>query len=63
MATKESMGITLYGDLDGITVGSLKKMLDDYPDHARIDVRSERIPQVGGWSNREREFFVIVWDE
>lgn len=54
----ESAEFTLYGDLDGMTVGDLRRMLDDYPEHAVIDVRSEKI-----WSDQERDFFVIKWEE
>jgi hypothetical protein len=63
MATKESAEFTLYGDLDGMTVEDLRRMLDDYPADARIDVRSEPVYMVGGWSDKDRDFFVIKWDE
>lgn len=59
----ESAEFTLYGDLDGMTVGDLRRMLDDYPEHAVVDVRSEKIYIQGGWSDQEREFFVIKWEE
>jgi hypothetical protein len=63
MARKESQEFTLYGDLDGISVERLRELLSEYPADARIDVRSEKVYQIGGWSDQDREFFVIVWDE
>lgn len=60
---KESCEYTLGGDLDGMTVADLRKMLDDYPSDARIDVRSEKVYGYGGWSNEDRVFFVITWEE
>lgn len=58
---KESTSHTLYGDLDGITVADLREMLDNYPDDARIDVRSEKVYGYGGWTDEDREFFVFTW--
>jgi len=63
MARKESTEFTLYGDLDGISVERLRELLSEYPADARIDVRSEKVYQIGGWSDQDREFFVIVWEE
>jgi len=63
MARKESQEFTLYGDLDGISVERLRDLLSEYPADARIEVRSEKVYQFGGWSDQDREFFVIVWDE
>ena len=63
MARKESQEFTLYGDLDGISVERLRDLLSKYPSDARIDVRSEKVYQIGGWSDQDRDFFVIVWDE
>ena len=60
---KESAEFSLYGDLDGMTVRDLRRMLDDYPEDAAIDVRSEKIYVQGGWSDQERDFFVIKWEE
>lgn len=59
----ESYEYTLYGDLDGRTVADLRAMLDSYPDDARIDVRSEKVYGIGGWTNEDREFFVFKWEE
>lgn len=58
--SKESQSYTLYGDLDGMTVGELINMLEDYPTDAQIDVRSEKVYGYGGWSDQGREFFVVV---
>ena len=63
MARRESQEFTLYGDLDGMTVERLRDLLAEYPSDARIDVRSEKVYQIGGWSDQDRDFFVIVWDE
>ena len=60
---KESAAFTLYGDLDGMTVADLRRMLDEYPEDAQIVVRSEKVYQYGGWSDQDREFFHIVWRE
>jgi hypothetical protein len=60
---RTSPEFTLYGDLAGMTVAGLKAMLAEYPDDARIDVRSEKVYQQGGWSDTDRDFFVITWDE
>ena len=60
---KESTSHTLYGDLDGITVARLREMLDDYPDDARIDVRTEKVYGYGGWTDQDQEFFVFTWKE
>lgn len=58
---KESREFTLYGDLDGMTVGDLRNLLEDYHEDARIDARSETDY---GWRNGgQREFFVIMWNE
>ncbi len=58
---KESSEFTLYGDLDGMTVADLRRMLDAYPDDARIDVRSDKVYEYGGWSDKDRDFFHFVW--
>lgn len=63
MARRESAEFSLWGDLDGISVERLRDLLSEYPLDARIDVRSEKVYQIGGWSDQDREFFVIVWDE
>lgn len=60
---KESAAFTLYGDLDGMTVADLRRMLDEYPEDAQIVVRSEKVYQYGGWSDQDREFFHFVWRE
>lgn len=60
---KESAAFTLYGDLDGMTVADIRRMLDEYPEDAQIVVRSEKVYQYGGWSDQDREFFHIVWRE
>ena len=60
---KESCTYTLYGDLEGITVADLREMLDNYPDDARIDVRSEKVYGYGGWTDQDQEFFVFTWEE
>lgn len=60
---KESREFTLYGDLDGMTVGDLRNLLEDYPEDARIDARSEKVYGYGGWTDNDREFFVIMWNE
>ena len=60
---KESCTYTLYGDLEGITVADLREMLDNYPDDAVIDVRSEKVYGYGGWTDEDTEFFVFVWEE
>ena len=60
---KESAAFTLYGDLDGMTVADLRRMLDNYPEDAQIVVRSEKVYEYGGWSNQDREFFHVVWKE
>jgi hypothetical protein len=60
---KESAAFTLYGDLDGMTVADLRAMLDRYPEDARVVVRSEKVYGYGGWSDQDREFFHIVWQE
>jgi hypothetical protein len=63
MARKESAEFTLYGDLDGISVERLRELLAEYPADARIDVRSEKVYSYGGWTDEDRDFFVVVWDE
>lgn len=63
VAKVESPEFTLYGDLDGMTVGGLIELLSEYPPLARIDVRSEKIYVQGGWSDNERDYFVIKWEE
>jgi hypothetical protein len=60
---KESVEYTLFGDLDGMTVADLRRLLDDYPDDARIDVVSEKVYGYGGWTANDREFFVFSWEE
>jgi hypothetical protein len=63
MAQKESAEFTLFGDLDGISVGDLRRMLDEYPDDARVDVRTEKVYGYGGWTDEDREFFVFTWEK
>jgi hypothetical protein len=59
---KTSIEYSLYNDLDGISVAELRRLLDDYPDDARIDIRSETIHGgIGG--PYERDFFVFTWEE
>ena len=58
---KESTEYTLYGDLDGMTVKDLRDLLAEFPDDARIDVRSEPVYGYGGWT--DQELFVFVWEE
>jgi len=60
---KESTTYTLYGDLDGMTVAQLRDLLSEFPDDAKINVRSEKVYGYGGWSDQDREFFVILWEE
>lgn len=59
MAKKESMRYTLYGELDGMTIGRLREILYAYADDAVIDVRSESCP----WTDQDEDFFVIVREE
>jgi hypothetical protein len=59
---KESIRHT-YGDLDGISVADLRRMLDEYPDDAVIDVRSEELIAFGGGTDQDQEFFVFTWKE
>lgn len=63
MAKNESLEYTLYGDLDGMTIADLREMLSEYPDDARVDVRSEKVYGYGGWTDEDKEFFVIKWKE
>ena len=63
MSKKESAEYSLFGDLEGMTVKRLRDLLSEYPDDAHICVRTEPIYIFGGWSDQEREFFVIVWEE
>lgn len=63
MAKNESEEYTLFGDLDGMTVADIRKMLEDYPDDAKVDVRTEPVYGYGGWTDQERELFVFVWNE
>ena len=58
MAKQESAEFTLSGDLDGISVGDLRRLLDKYPVYARVDVRADQ-----GWSDQDSEFFVFTWEE
>ena len=58
MAKQESAEFTLFGDLDGMSVGDLRRMLDEYPVYARVDVRADQ-----GWSDQDREFFVFTWEK
>jgi hypothetical protein len=63
---KESGEYTVYEKyivLDGVTVKDLRRMLDDYPDDAVIDVRSEKVYDIDGGRDQDREFFVIRWEE
>jgi hypothetical protein len=57
MTKKTSKSFTLYGDLDGVTVADLRKILNDYPDNARIDVRSEAI-----YGYEQHDCFVFEWN-
>lgn len=59
----ESVTYTLSGDLEGMTVENLREMLDEYPDNARIVVRSEPEYGYGGWTNNFKEHFVFTWEE
>ena len=52
-----SIKYTLYGDLDGKTVAELRAMLAEYPDDARIDVRSRPILSGDAWV--DEDYFVI----
>ena len=61
MTTKKSCDYTLFGDLDGLTVAEVRKLLDEYPEDARIDARSEPVYGYGGWT--DQELFVFVWEE
>jgi hypothetical protein len=63
VAKAESSEFTLYGDLDGMTVDDLMGLLSEYPPDAQIVVRSEKIYVQGGWSDKERDYFVIKWEE
>ena len=56
MDKKESVRYTLYGELDGMTIGKLREILNEYADNAVIDVRSESCP----WTDQDEDFFVIV---
>ena len=57
MAKQESAELNLC-DLDGMSVGDLRRMLDKYPVYARVDVRADQ-----GWSDQDREFFVFTWEK
>lgn len=59
----ESCSYSLFGDLDGMSVSDIRKILDQYPDDAVIDARTEPIYGYGGWTDKEREFFVFRWRE
>ncbi len=61
MTRKESKEFSAYGDLDGMTVAEIREWLDQFPDDAFVDVRSEYNPVIGG--GFDREFFVFVWYE
>ena len=63
MTEKTSVEYTLYGDLDGLTVADLRKILDDYPDDARIVVYSEPIYGYGGWTDETQDYFRFKWEE
>jgi len=63
MAKQKSAEFTLFGDLDGMSVGDLRRMLDEYPGDARVDVRTEKVYGYGGWTDQDREFFVFTWEE
>jgi len=63
MTIKTSCDYTLFGDLDGLTVAEVRKLLNEYPDNARIDARSEPVYGYGGWTDQEQELFVFVWEE
>lgn len=50
----ESCSYSLFGDLDGMSVSDIRKILEQYPD----DARTEPI-----YGDKEREFFVFRWRE
>ena len=50
---KESKEFTLYGTLDGMTVAELRKMLDEYPEDAYLDVQFDPAG----------DYFVFKWEE
>lgn len=58
-----SMRHSLMGDLDGMSVSSLRELINDYPDDAIIDVRTEPFYPFGGGSSREEEYFVFMWKD
>lgn len=60
---KESMRYSLMGDLDGISVSSLKEILKDYPDNSIIEVREESVYTFGDSVNPPQEYFVFVWED
>ena len=57
MAKQESAELNLR-DLDNMSVRDLRRMLDEYPDDARVDVRVDQ-----GWSDQDPEFFVFTWEK
>lgn len=63
MARRESGMYSLYGDLDGMSVASLRELISDLPDDAVIDVREEYVRGFGGGGGHESEYFVFVWEE
>jgi len=63
MTKRESTTYTLYGDLDGMSVRDLIALLEEYPEDARVDVRSKKKYGYGGWTDEDQEFFVVQWDE
>lgn len=59
---QKSISMSIAGDLDGMTVGSLKELLSDLPDDAKIIGKTEYTPSFGGGSASESEYFVIEWE-
>lgn len=60
---KQTISMSIAGDLDGMTVGSLKEFLSDLPDDAKIIGKTEYTPSFGGGSASESEYFVIEWEQ
>jgi hypothetical protein len=63
MTRRESTSYSLYGDLEGMSVASLRELISDLPDDAVIDVREESVRGFGDGDGHESEYFVFVWDE
>lgn len=58
---QQRLDLSLY-DMEG-SVADLILQLRDLPASARISVESEPVYVYGGWSDQEREFLRIEWDE